>query len=409
MSQNHSASPQTTNPTQAPGNDNPLEMFSVVRDDFAYQVQRRLGLIPANGLGIVRRAMIWSMVAWLPIVAWALLSGRLTAHTANEPLLGHFGIHVRFLIGVPLLIIAGGVVHAAMYRLLPQFITAGVVPVEELPRLKEIVSGISRLRGGATPWLIIFGIVIAGATLGDILHQAHEIEWATTPENASKSLGFGAWWFLYIGRPIYLTLQLTWVWRVILSFMLFRRIAGLNLSLVPTHPDRAGGLGFLAGIPSAFAPIMFATTVVIAGMFAHDVVYHGVSVESLYVEMGVFVAVLVLLFLSPMLAFSGALARARRKALLDYGALVSHHGRLVRQRWIDKKDVADDAILGAPELGPVVDVSAMYDAVKEMRTVPLAKSSVATLVVAAAAPMIGVLAIEIPIVELLKTLARALV
>lgn len=409
MSQTHSASPQTTNPTQTSGDDNPLEMFSVIRDDFAYQVQRRLGLIPANGLGIARRAIIWSMVAWLPIVAWAFLSGRLTTHAANEPLLGHFGIHVRFLIGVPLLIIAGGVVHSAMYRLLPQFITAGIVPVEELPRLREIVSRISRLRGGAIPWLIIFGIVIARATLGDIVHQAHEIEWATTPEKASGGFGFGAWWFLYVGRPIYLTLQLAWVWRIMLLFMLFRGIAGLNLSLVPTHPDRAGGLGFLAGIPGAFAPIMFAITVVIAGMFAHDVVYHGVSVKSLYAEMGIFVGVLVLAFLSPMLAFSGVLARARRKALLDYGALVGYHGRLVRQRWIDKQDVTDDAVLGAPELGPVTDVCAMYDAVKEMRTVPLAKSSVAPLVLAAAAPMIGVLAIEIPIAELLKTLLRALV
>lgn len=400
---------QTTTSGKSNRDINPLEMFSIIRDDFAYKLQRRLGLIPANGLGIVRRAIFWSMVAWLPIVVWAFISGRLTQHVANEPLMGHFGIHVRFLIAVPLLIVAGGVVHAAMARLLPQFITSGVVPHEELPRLKEIISGIARLRGASIPWLIIFGIVLARATVGDIMHQAHEIEWATTPDGGRMNLGFGAWWFLYVGRPIYLTLQLAWIWRVILLFMLFRRIASLKLSLVPTHPDRAGGLGFLAGIPGAFAPIMFATTVVLAGMFAHDVVYHGVSVKSLYVEMGAVVGILVLLFLSPMLAFCGVLSRARRKALLEYGALVSQHGRLVRERWIEKRNVSEDGVLGASELGPVVDVSAMYDLVTEMRSVPLAKSSVAPLVLAAAAPMLAVLAIEIPIAELLKTLLRALV
>ncbi len=409
MSESHATSEYiaTNNPNRA--TENPLEMFSIIRDDFAYKLQRRLGLIPANGLGIARRAIFWSMVAWLPIVLWALFSGRLTEHVTNEPLLGHFGIHVRFLIGVPLLIIAGGVVHSAMYRLLPQFITSGIVPPEELPRLKGIVAGISRLRGASIPWLIIFGIVLARATVGDILHQAHEIEWATTPNNGTMSLGFGAWWFLYVGRPVYLTLQLAWIWRVILLFMLFRRIAGLNLSLVATHPDRAGGLGFLAGLPGAFAPIMFATTVVLAGMFAHDVVYHGVSVQSLYVEMGALVGILVLVFLSPMLAFSSALSRTRRKALLDYGALVSQHGRSVRERWIDKRNVTDNAVLEAPELGPVADVAAMYESVKEMRTIPLAKSSVAPLVLAAAAPMLAVLAIEIPIADLLKTVLRALV
>ncbi len=409
MNEPHSTSAQSTNVPHTSGTDNPLEMFSIIRDDFAYKVQRRLGLIPANGLGIVRRAIFWSMAAWLPIVVWALFSGRLTEHVANEPLMGHFGIHVRFLVGVPLLIIAGGVVHSAMYRLLPQFITAGIVPVEELPRLQEIVSRITRLRETSTPWLIIFSIVVARATVGDILHQAHEIEWAMAPEGANLRLGFGAWWFLYVGRPIYLTLQLAWIWRIILLFILFRRIAGLNLSLVPTHPDHAGGLGFLAGILAALAPIMLATTVVIAGMLAHDVVYHGVSVQSLYVEMGAFVGILVLVFLSPMLAFFGVLSRVRRKALLDYGVLVSQHGRLVRQRWIEKRNITEDAVLQAPELGPVVDVSAMYDFVKEMRTVPLTKSSVVPLVVAAAAPMLGVLAIEIPIAELVRTLLRALV
>jgi hypothetical protein len=409
MSQNDSQYEHCPYATCSPSADNPLEMFSIIRDDFAYRVQRRLGLIPANGLGIVRRAIFWSMVAWLPTIIWAFFSGLLTRHVTNEPLLGHFGIHVRFLVGVPLLIIAGGVVHSAMYRLLPQFVTAGIVPTQELPRLRHIVSNISNLRSASIPWLIIFSLVAARATVGDVLHHAHEIEWAVTGAGANARFGFGAWWFLYVGRPIYLTLQLAWIWRVILIFLLFQRIAGLKLSLIPTHPDRAGGLGFLAGFPGAFAPIMLATTVVLAGMFAHDVVYHGVSVQSLYGEMGTLVAILILLFLSPMLAFSCILARARRRALLDYGALVSRHGRLVHQRWIDKQNILEDRVLDAPELGPLADVATMYELVKDMRSIPLAKSSVTPLVLAAAIPMLAVLAIQIPIGDLLETLLRALV
>jgi hypothetical protein len=408
MSQPDSECTRTPQEAQASASDNPLELFSVIRDDFAYKVQRRLGLIPANGLGIARRALLWSMVTWLPIIGWALLSGRLTEHAADEPLLGHFGIHARFLVGVPLLIIAGGVVHSAMYRVLPQFIRAGIVPTEELHRLREIVSKIARLRGASTPWLIILGIVAARATVGDVLHQAHEIAWATTTVEATLSFGFGGWWFLYVGRPIYLTLLLAWVWRILLLFMLFRRIAGLHLSLVPTHPDRAGGLGFLAAIPGAFAPIMFAMTIVVAALFAHDVVYHGVQVKSLHVQMVSLVGILVLLFLSPMLAFTPALVRARRKALLDYGGLVCQHGRLVRERWIDKREITRDSVLEAPELGPVIDVAEMYGLVKAMRSIPLAQSSVAPLVLAAVVPMLGVLAIEIPLAELLKTVLRAL-
>jgi hypothetical protein len=33
------------------------------------------------------------------------------------------------------------------------------------------------------------------------------------------------------------------------------QVSGLDLSLVPTHPDRVGGLGFLANTVYAFMPL----------------------------------------------------------------------------------------------------------------------------------------------------------
>jgi hypothetical protein len=56
-------------------------------------------------------------------------------------------------------------------------------------------------------------------------------------------------------------------------------------------------------------------------------------------------------------------------------------------------------VLDAPELGPVADAIAIYEAVQKMRAVPISKSAVVPLMLAAAAPMIAVLAIEVPIVQ----------
>ncbi len=52
-----------------------------------------------------------------------------------------------------------------------------------------------------------------------------------------------------MARPIFLALLLGWLWRLILLCVLFHRIARLDLALVPTHPDRDGGLGFLEATP----------------------------------------------------------------------------------------------------------------------------------------------------------------
>jgi hypothetical protein len=222
-------------------------------------------------------------------------------------------------------------------------------------------------------------------------------------------MGFGALWFLYVGRPIYLMLLIGWVWRVILMILLFRGIAGLDLVIVPTHPDRAGGLGFLERTPKAFAPVALAAGAVLAAGWAHDVVYHGVSAQSMQLPMAAFVVSALLVFLSPLLVFAGPLLKAKKQALLDYGALIGRHGRLVRERWIEGREVKEDAILSAPELGPVADTTSLYEAVKRMRIVPLGKASIAPILLAAAIPMIAVFAIQVPVKGILKMLMKALI
>jgi len=381
--------------------------LSVVRDDPAFRLQRRLGLIPATGLGIVRRALFWSLLAWLPLVAWAAWTGRAFSQAGGEPLVVHFGIHARFLVAIPLLIFAEAAVHGTSARLLPRFVTTGIVPADEVPALQALIRRLARLRDAVLPWIAILAIVVAGITVSDLLHRAHEVEWAMEP-GESVFRGFGGWWFLYVGRPIYLALLLGWMWRVVLLFLLFRGIARLRLSIVPTHADRTGGLGFLVGFPAAFALVVLAMSAVTAAMLAHDVVYHDVSVKTLRVQMALFTVMAVLVFLVPMLAFAGPLSRAKRQALLDYGALVCEHGRLVHQRWIEGKRVAEHKVLEAPELGPAADVATVYTAVQAMRTVPLSKSSVMPLVLAAIVPMLVVLALEVPVGQLLGNVVKAL-
>ncbi len=387
----------------------PGDGLSLVRDDLLFRIQRRLGLIPADGLGLVRRAVFWSLFTWAPIALWAWLAGRAVGATGNEPLLAHFGVHVRFLVAVPLLILAEGLLHSLTTLLLPQFVRSGLVPEAALPRFREALSGIARLRNATLPWIAIVALALAMATIPEIANRAHELDWAEETGGASPHLGFGGWWLLYVGRPIYLVLVLGWLWRVVLLALLFARIAGLGLSIVPTHPDRLGGLGFVERIPVAFAPVVLAIGAVLAARWTHDVVYHAADPLSLRVEMAAFVVVVVAIFAAPSLALSGCLRRAKKRALLEYGALVAEHGRLVRDRWIEGKPLADDALLRAPEIGPVADTQAVYDAVKRMRTVPLGKGSIAPLVLAAAAPMIAVLATRVPVKSLLLGILKALI
>lgn len=383
--------------------------LSLIRDDFLFRVQRRVGLIPADGLGIVRRAVFWSMLAWLPIAAWAWYRGRVGVPPVDESLLAHYGVHARFLVAVPLFIVAEGTAHAFTTRLLPYFVTSGLVPEAAQPAFREALADTARLRNATLPWIAILAIVLGVLTASTVTGHVHEINWAVEGEGGAKHFGFGGWWLLYIGRGIYLTLMLGWLWRVVLFIVLFRKLAKLGLSLVPTHPDRSGGLGFLGRFPVVFAPVVLAIATVLASGWAHDVVYHQLSVNDLKWEMGVFVVVALAVFLSPVLVFAKVLSRAKKQALLDYGALVGEQGRLVRRRWIEGREVKDDAVLNAPELGPVADTVAMYEAVERMRALIVSKHSVMPLLLAAAIPMLVVLSLQIPVAQLAKRLLSALI
>lgn len=385
----------------------PAFELSLVRGDLLFRVQRRIGLIPRGGLGLGRRAVFWSLVAWLPIALWAGYAGRALPGETAEPLLAHFGIHARFLVAVPLLILAEGPAHALASWLLPYFVQSGVVPQGELAKFRAVIAATAKLRDATLPWIVMVGVVVAFATTSEIVHHSHEIDWAEG--DGAGRWGFGALWYLYVGRFIFLTLVLGWLWRLVLVFLLLWRIGRLDLSIVPTHPDRTGGLGFLQRLPMIFAPVALAIGVVLASQWAHDAVYHGLVLQSTRVEMVAFVVLVLVVFLLPLAAFAGPLKRAKKQALLDYGALVGRHGRLVGERWIEGKTLADDALLNAPELGPVVDIAAAYDAVKAMRTLPIGKSAIVPIAAAAAAPMLAVLAIQVPVGELLLKLLKALV
>jgi hypothetical protein len=384
--------------------------LSLVRDDPPFRWQRSVGLIPrAGGLGIARRAIFWTALAWLPIAAWAWVTGRALPEQghAAEPLLQHFGVHARLLVGIPLLILAQAVAQKITARLIPQFVREGIVRPADVPRFRAVLARTMRLRSASVPWLIIIGLALAWAFSGTVTIRAHELLWAEE-SGPAPSLGFGGWWYVYVGRPIFIVLLLGWLWRVILLGIALKRIAKLDLAIVPTHPDRAGGLGFVERFPAGFSLVVFVNAMVLASGWAHDAEFHALDVHSLVPMMVAALVVALVVYLSPYLVFFGPLSRAKKQALLDYGALVARHGAAVRDKWILGDAKVDEPLLSAPEVGPVADTVALYEAVQRMRPVPLGRQALLAIVLPVLIPFIGVLAIQIPIKELLGGLAKGL-
>jgi hypothetical protein len=339
--------------------------FSLVREDGLHNAQRLTHLMPLRGFGAPRRIAILIAITWLPLAIAALINRH--AFEGTEPLLRHFGVHVRFLVAIPLFILAEPLAERVGRRVISYFLTSDLVAEPQRPSFVEIVQSCRRLLRSRLALLAVvaFAAVQSASAFHDLAHM-HEIHgWASSSDG--DGLGWGAWWFLLVSRPI-----------------------------------------FVQSIPTFFAPVIAGSSAVLASRWGHDVLYHQVPVESLRLPMALFVALALVLFLAPLLVFAPTLMVLKRKSLLAYGALVGRHGRLVERRWVRGETIADEGLLEAPELGPVADTLTLYDAIGKLRLAPIGKQSIVTVAGAAFIPMLPVIAIQVPIKEQLLGVLKIL-
>jgi hypothetical protein len=349
--------------------------------------------------------VIAAAVTWLPIMAWAVATGRLPAPDGNESLLRHFGVHVRCLLAIPILIAGEAMLHAVLGRMAGRLVTAGLVPPERRAAFDAANESIRRLRDATLPWVVIVGIAVATVTLRRLDLADDAITWALEPDG---TLGFGGWWFVHVARPLYFALSMAWLWRLALVTLWFRKIAGVGLSLVPTHPDRMGGMSVVQMMPSAFVPFTLAASSILAAAWAHRVLSHGAHVQEFAFQALAFAGLWSLVLLLPLLMLAPLLARTRRLAIPAYGALVGEQGRLTHRRWIEKKPVGDEPLLSAPEIGPLADAFTMYQSVLGMQSVPIGKKTIAAVLGPIAVPFLLVISLEVPLSQLLQQVLKVL-
>jgi hypothetical protein len=115
-----------------------------------------------------------------------------------------------------------------------------MIPPAQKKTFVRVLGNVARLRDRSLPWVLIVVLVVAWTILQPVAggsEAGHEAKWASSGE--AGGLGFGGWWLMYVSRPIFGALLAAWAWRLALTFLLLKRIARLDLSIVPTHPDGA--------------------------------------------------------------------------------------------------------------------------------------------------------------------------
>ena len=198
--------------------------------------------------------------------------------------------------------------------------------------------------------------------------------------------------------------MLRWYFRIFIWARFLWQTSRLGLSLVPTHPDHVGGLGFLSNTVYAFTPLAVAHGALIAGFIANRIFYLGASLPQFKIEIAVLAVFLLCMVLGPLLLFAPQLAEARRTGNREYGTLAERYVREFDAKWLRGGVPAGEPLLGSGDIQSLADLNNSFEIVRTMGIAPITKSAFVQLVAATLAPVAPLALTMMPLEELLKKL-----
>ena len=382
--------------------------FSFVLGGPLYQLLRRSRLTDDALTLVHRRIFAGVVITWVPLLVLSLLEGRAWWGQVEVPFLLNAEVHTRFLLALPLLLVAELTVHLRMRRLLSQFAARSLVADADKPRVEAAIDSAMRLRNSiAAELLLIVAIVAVGFPLRRYI-AVDANTWAGAAGGAGfEDLSLAGWWHTLISLPIYQFLLLRWYFRMFIWTRFLWHLSRIPLRLVPTHPDRVGGLGFLANVVYGFTPLLIAHGVLLAGLIADRIFFDGAKLPEFTVEIIGAVGVLVFLVLCPLIVFAGQLSRVKRTGLGEYGVLAQEYTREFDAKWLRGERDRSETLVGSADIQSLADLGNSFDVIKTMRLVPFTKETVLQLAVVTVAPLAPLLLTMISLEELLKRLLAA--
>jgi len=255
------------------------------------------------------------------------------------------------------------------------------------------------------PWAeaVILLIIIGNITFRWVLHDVDISSWQFPSLVSDQRLSLAGYWLAMIGLPLFQFMVLRWLWRWMIWFRLLHLISKVRLILLPTHPDKSGGLGFMGEPPVPFSMLTLALGIVISAFIAGRMVFFEAHLADFYVAIGTFVFVCILINVIPLMVFFASLRKSRIAGIFAYSALIDRHHREFTQKWLGPKP-ENELLIGNADISSMCDFTPVYEAIEGMKPFPFDLKIMISTVVVSIIPLVPLLALEMPIADLLKAL-----
>jgi hypothetical protein len=379
------------------------------RGDPFYRLMQRIGLIRGEGPDVPRRIVAFLVLTWLPLLVLASLEGRALGLTPRESFLLDFATYARFFVCVPLLIGAEIIIGPRLTINAQHFLRAGLLRTDDFPAFDEAAARVARRRESLTAEAVLVCLALVGAWGSyHSIYAGGEATWHVVATGSGHRFSLAGLWYNAVAIPLLQFLFYRWLWRLTIWTGFLWDMSRLNLKLVVTHPDQAGGLGFLGDAQLPFGLLSAAMGSVLSAEAAFRIVFEGAQISSFKLPFAAYLILSEVLFLGPLLVFLPLLSRARREGLWTYSALTNRYNQSFHEKWAEGRAPTDEQLLGSSDIQSLADLGNSFDMIRAMKPFPFRIQDILRMAVLAALPVLPVVPLAIPVAEIMKILAKML-
>lgn len=346
-------------------------------------------------------------ITWFPLMTFAAMAGHIRGLDVSVTFLRDPEVNCRLLIALPLLELAEVLLAVSLTVQAGELVHSGIVGKDQSAPFKAALNSVRRWHESPLADAALWTISLSMALL---MRLAVVPDISSSWERHGTGFTLAGWWHMLISLPVLYFFLLRAIWIFVLWVVFLYRVSRLDLLLTPTHPDHAGGLGFLGWGLASFSPVLAAFSTVMSAGFAYEIYHRNESLDSLKYHLLVYVILVTLVVHSPLLPFTIKLCRCRLSGLLEFGRLVWRYDRAFDEKWIEPAPgTLSEPLLGSPDVQSLADIATAYDHVDEMRLILFDTKAVTVLALASILPMLPLIGTAIPIQEIVAKLGELLV
>jgi hypothetical protein len=377
--------------------------FSIVVGGPVYDILLRFHLIRQTLPNVWRRIVALMGISWMPLLLLSLREGVAFGHQVRIPFLYDMTMYGRLLVGLPLLLYAELWIDPAIRQGLSEFVDARLVPDQELPEFESILRRVQQMRDS---W--IAEVILLLLAFFPVFLFQHEwvpgvvTNWHTT----AKGLSAAGWWYAVVSAPLMRYITYRWVFRYFLWPVLLWQISRLQLILMPTHPDRAAGLNFLAMTQKHFGILGCALGCSVAGRVGNMMLFEGAPLASFKNPLVGFVVLSVILGLLPLALWIPHLKKVRKEGLLDYGRFAKTYTESFDGKWIHCAAIPSEPVLGTPDLQSLADLGNSFSFIERMKWAPISRKLVQQLAGWTVIPLVPIVILGTPTAQLVHAVMK---